>query len=122
MNTDFIDCNVSDVFETDIFILNPHLKHIPVYKDLYKTKNASNKMWGVFILEAVDEETNKYIKYSKDERLQVLKDMGIDVNDELFQKCRERYSIDCMSYAEKRLKAAMDDLEERDAFLKNQSD
>jgi len=118
--TDFISCNVSDVFEANIFELNPHLKHIPLYKDLYKTKNASNKMWAIFMLESVDEEINKYIKYSLDERIEVLKEMKIDTNDELFQKCRERYSIDCMSYPEKRVREAMKDLEDRDKFLATQ--
>lgn len=119
--TDFIECAVYDVFESDIFELNPHLKYIPFYKDLYKTENASNKMWAIFILESVDEDSNKYMKYTLEERLSIIKnEFKIDVNEELFVKCRELYKKDLMSFAERRLMESMKDIEDREEFLRGQ--
>jgi len=124
MNCDFIDCTVSDVFENNIYDLNPHLKYIPIYKDIFerdKSKNrekASTEMWSVFILECVDEELNKYIKYNIEDRMQIVKDKKVNVEDELFIKARERYSIDLMSKAEKTLKDMYAQLDDRADFLK----
>lgn len=123
MNTDFIDCKVSDVFENNIYDLNPHLKYLPIYKDIFsrdKSKDkikSSNEMWAIFILESFDEETNKYLAYPIDLRLQVIKEKEINIEDELWKKARERYSIDLMSKAEKSLKAIYEQLDARKEFL-----
>lgn len=123
MNTDFIDCKVSDVFENNIYDLNPHLKYIPIYKDIYerdKSKNkekASTEIWSVFIMECVDEETNKYIKYDNETKLQIIKDKKVNIEDELIVKARKRYSVDLMSKAEKSLKSMYEQLEQRENFL-----
>lgn len=123
MNCDFIDCTVSDVFENNIYDLNPHLKYLPIYKDIFerdkskdKTK-SSNEMWAIFILESFDEETNKYLAYPIDLRLQVIKEKEVNIEDELWKKAKERYSIDLMSKAEKSLKAIYEQLDARKEFL-----
>lgn len=125
MNT-FIKIKKEFKPDTNFWSLNPHLRFVKPFADLYnedktKDKNASSKtMWCVFFLCEPDEDMNLYYRFDEEDLLETCKtyDTNFDRFEPITQACIQAYPEMCLTVIERMLKMTKDLFKRRTAFLK----
>lgn len=125
MNT-FI--NIKKEFKPDqnFWELNPHLRFVKPFSELYSEDTSKNKlqsskdMWCIFFLSEPDENINVYYRLDNDEILAVCKRFNPNFHDtdELIKTCMREYPEVCLTVIERMLKITKDFLKKRNSFLK----
>lgn len=125
MNT-FI--NIKKEFKPDLnfWELNPHLRYVRPFSELYaedetKNKDVSSKhMWCVYYLSEPDENINLYYRLPLDQLLDTCQSFNpkFEYGSELIQRCIKEYPETCLTTIERMLKMTKDLLKKRTYFLK----
>lgn len=125
MNT-FI--NIKKEFKPDqnFWELNPHLRFVKPFSELYSEDESKNKtnssktMWCIFYLSEPDEDINLYYRLEYDDILDVCKKFNnsFDETDELVRECINTYPEVCLTVIERTLKVTKDLFKKRNSFLK----
>jgi hypothetical protein len=125
MNT-FI--NIKKEFKPDqnFWELNPHLRFVKPFSELYSEDTSKNKlqsskdMWCIFYLSEPDENINLYYRLNNDEILDVCKSFNplFDEDNDLINLCMKEYPEVCLTVIERMLKVTKDFLKKRNNFLK----
>lgn len=115
---------INKAFDTDVNFqeLNPQMKLIKPYSELYKLENSSKDMQMIFFLCDPDEDENKFARWDYDTRLKILKETfhpDFDPKNPLIEECLYSYPTDCLSAAERAFKEEKESLFKRAKFLKN---
>lgn len=125
MNT-FINIKKDFKPNLNFWELNPHLKYVRPFSELYaedisKDKEISSKhMWCVFYLSEPDEDINLYYRLPLDQLKDVCKNFNPDFDDEneIIQRCIKEYPEICLTVMERMLKITKELFKRRSAFLK----
>ncbi len=125
MNT-FI--NIKKEFKPDqnFWELNPHLRFVKPFSELYgedesKNKtNSSKTMWCIFYLSEPDEDINLYYRLGYDDILDICHKFNktFDETNELVRECIATYPEVCLTVIERTLKVTKDLFKKRNSFLK----
>jgi len=123
----FVDIKACEVFESNPFINNNHLKYIEPYSQLYERdkskdkKRASNEFYAIWVLNSPDEQENKYLRLSKDKIKKLVEErFKIDWEDKLFKQCLEDYPSKIMTIPERALSAIQQKVLEREHILRTE--
>lgn len=125
MNT-FI--NIKKEFKPDqnFWELNPHLRFVKPFSELYSNDTSKNKvdssktMWCIFYLSEPDENINLYYRLEYNDILDVCHNFNpkFDEANELIKECINAYPEVCLTVIERTLKITKDLFKKRNTFLK----
>lgn len=120
--------NIKKEFKPDqnFWELNPHLRFVKPFSDLYSEDNSKNKvqsskdMWCIFFLSEPDEDINIYFRLDNNEILDVCKKFNpsFQDTDELIRACIRDYPEVCLTVIERTLKITKELFKRRTTFLK----
>ncbi len=120
--------NIKKEFKPDqnFWELNPHLRFVKPFSELYSEDDSKNKtksskhMWCIFYLSEPDEDINLYYRLDNNEILDVCLKFNpeFDLNDEIILECIREYPEVCLTVIERTLKMTKDLFKKRNVFLK----
>lgn len=122
----FIKINKDLKPDQSFWELNPHLRYVKPFSELYdeddskNKKTSSNTMWCIYYLSEPDETINIYYRLPTDQLLDTCKNFhpDFDYNNELVQRCIREYPEVCLTVMERMLKMTKELFKKRTMFLK----
>ena len=113
--------------ELNFWELNPHLKYVKPFSQLYKEDKSKNKeqssktMWCIVWMVDPDEDINRYYRLQEDLRMETCKEFNpkFNENDPLTKECWDAYPNVCLTTIERILKEEKEFLVKRSEFLRN---
>jgi hypothetical protein len=128
MSNKLVSINKSYDQDINFWEENPQLAIMKPFSELYnrdKTKNkktSSLEMYCIFFINDADEQYNKFYRIPLKERIEMLKDSffkELNVEETVFKKCSESYTMLCLDSIERTVKEHKDLLIKRSNALSN---